>query len=1248
MSNSNSNPSSSLIQIYTFGTLQVVRAAQTVTESDWHTRQARQLLKILITERPRPVSTDRLIDLLWPNSKTNAASTTLRSAINALRNVLEPDRRSRAPSKYIITEAPGYAFHNHADIWLDVENFETVLKRADTLHDSVHDPAGNPVQRQALLEEAIDLYQDDYLTSDPYADWAQGEREQLRERYFATLLTVASLRAEHGNYTTAIAACRRIIARDPVRENAYQALMRYQAESGDSASALLTYERCRAILAEELGADPSPLTQAWHSQILNGEIGPQQIDQRREHHTATATSHLPAQITPTKIELPVQALTLASDRRNEAKDPRNEAKDPIASDTASAIAGRASFFVGRTTELTMLAARLAQAKAGTGSLLMLDGEAGVGKTHLAYHFLQQAVGPTLTVIHTTCQPLEQQLPFAALSDGLGRYLHTLPANLLQAFPVTSMAQLAQLTPSLQDRLPDLPVPAFEAVANSDENRQRLINGLIALLTTLAEARPLLFFIDDAQWADTETLAVLGRLAQRLPQLPMFLLVAFRSGEIGENQALETLLHTLRRMDPHIVHRVQRFDRAEVQNLVSAILGAATTHGQHRQDDVVALLHEATQGNPLFLTEALHALQERQAGAAKESWDALVELSQAATTDKSRAAQADHLGLVKNPRVQEIILERLHRLPTPARNLLHLCAVIGRDFSLDLLEQIATVDPTNELVTELELLLQRNFLVEWTNDRIDFSHQIVRQVAYDHMSVLQRRRLHLRVAEAQAASRRALEIPGEIAFHYRQTGGSANTLVAQFSVLAGERLLHAYGFQQAVDCFNEALTLLSSALKNDRDIAVNSASLERISGNPPQSEEESSFQTAPNLEEKSAIAWSQRALQGLGLAYESLFEPTGITNTYRQLQQLARLQGDRRLLLTAYSRQTSMLSLLGQQRESNEVLLELLEALVATAESDDTATAGSATVMRDLFRRRQAIYRPDTAAAVDHWTAYQPPAAAVAEPVRAIRAALEPVHAVLPLFEYGWALVLQGQLTEGVHCLEAAVTLARETDQPSIAGIAYHLLAVAARMGGDLEQCYQLNEQSLAMNRRLQGRAGELVSMWPRIGSGFAALQLGNLEEAGRRFHRVADFLADLDAFRNHYNSATIGLGLVALARGEPGDAQRLLQQALDDHGNLYPYTHTQALLGLAQLAEQRGDSADCRVYLQRALAFAGERCLLEEYIEALLVVAHLMPTAAPTAVLLSDMLTYVQQLGLTAFTMRLEDAQRSVNLTILE
>lgn len=1138
------------IRIYTFGALHVVRGEHTVTESDWHTRQARQLLKILLTERPRPVATDRLIELLWPESTPTAAATTLRSAINALRNVLEPQRRSRAPAQYILTEAPGYAFARHPDLWVDADAFEQLLHTADQQHD--------PTAQRQTLASAVALYQDDYLAGDPYADWAHHERERLRERYFAALLTLSELQANAGDYTAAMAGVRLIMARDPVREKAYQALMRYQAETGDSASALLTYERCRTVLAEELGADPSPLTQAWHQRILNGEVS-------APLPLAPASTPSTLASFPKTLRLPAQALLPTID------------------------AETGDLFVGRTREVALVTAKIEKALAGQGALLLLEGEAGVGKTHLAHHLLQWAAAQGVTVISTTCQPLEQGLPFTPLSDGLGRYLQTLPDELLQQLPMASLAQLAQLVPSLHDRLPALPLPAIEPMANSDENRQRLVNGLIGLLTTLAEARPLLFFLDDVQWADGETLAVVSRLAPRLDALPLFLLLAYRSGDLAENGALVTLLHALKRVNPHVVLPVERFAEGEVANLVNHFISEeqATLMPDSIRRQLVALLYQQTQGNGLFVTEALRDLQERVRTEHQGGWQQVV--------PHWAADPQALLALEQNPRIQEIIVERMGRLPGSARNLLRLCAVIGRDFSLDLLEQVAPQDP----VTDLELLLQRKFLIELPSERIDFSHQIVRQVAYDHLSVLQRRRFHLRVAEALVASPRAADAPTEIAFHYRQAGGNHQGLVAHYSVLAGERLLRTYGFHQALTWFDEALALL------------------------PQLD-------SPALPAEQT-GWMRRALLGRGFAYEALFDPAGVTETYRQLQQWARHQGDRQLLLTAYSRLTSMLSLLGQQRESNELLRELIEAL-------DGSAAVPSPVLRDLFERRQLIYRPDDLLTADAWSPYLPPPPVVADPVADLLRTLEPVHAVLSLFDYGWTVLVQGQLPAATACLETVVELATQTRQPALASTAYYQLAVAARMRGELELGYILNERSVAINREIQGRVSELGSMWPRIGSGIASLQGGRIDEAERRLRRVADALQEGEAFRNHRNSALIGLGLVQLARGEIDLAEGQLRTALADAVNLYPYTHVLGLLGLATIAHQRSGPAASQPLLQQALHFAGQRSLLEEYVETLLAIARLAPPTAPVRALLTAMIDYAAELGLTAIVQRLQRA----------
>ena len=534
--------SSAKIQIYTLGTLQVVRDSTAVTESDWHTRQARQLLKILLTERPRPVSTDVLIEILWPHSTPSAAATTLRSAINALRNVLEPDRPNRAPSKYIVTQAPGYAFHLTQDIWLDVEEFERRLAQAHTLSD--------PALRLYFLEGAIALYQDDYLISDPYADWLQTERERLRERFFNALLQAADLYADAGLYAEAITNCRRLLASDEVRENAYQSLMRYQAESGDSAGALLTYERCRTLLSDELGADPSPLTQQLHQRILNGEVEPRQV------HTSSGGGIAAAiNVENSLAEASFQPIVL----------PQRTLLPVLDSDYSR-------IFVGRETELSLVEERLQQLLGGRGALLLLEGEAGVGKTRLAYQVLGQAGQRGATVISATCQVLERDLPFAPLADSLGRYLYGLPDVVVRSLPAASLGQLMQIIPSLQDRLGSINVPAPDLGGTAEENRLRLIDAIVAFFVSLANQRPLAVFFDDLHWADPDTLSVLSRLAQRLGDAPLFLMVSYRSEDLPDNDALAALLHGLKRSHPYAQLHLGRLNRDQVQEFVTLHLG----------------------------------------------------------------------------------------------------------------------------------------------------------------------------------------------------------------------------------------------------------------------------------------------------------------------------------------------------------------------------------------------------------------------------------------------------------------------------------------------------------------------------------------------------------------------------------------------------------------------------------------------------------------------------------------------------
>lgn len=253
------------LQVYLFGHFRLLRDGAEVSSKDWHTRQARQLFKVLLQERGRLVSARKLLDLLWPENVENAHKA-LRSAVSALRDVLEPDREPWISSSFVPRGQGGYAlvFPSTCAEWIDVSEFERLLEAG------LRGP--NSAETRSLLESALRLYTGDYLAEDGEAGWVLSERSRLRERYFAGVVRLMEWQGEFNLYHQAIELGRRALEHDICRESLYRIIMQYQALAGDNAAALQTFEQGRRALDEHLGADPSPQTLALHMSILNGEF----------------------------------------------------------------------------------------------------------------------------------------------------------------------------------------------------------------------------------------------------------------------------------------------------------------------------------------------------------------------------------------------------------------------------------------------------------------------------------------------------------------------------------------------------------------------------------------------------------------------------------------------------------------------------------------------------------------------------------------------------------------------------------------------------------------------------------------------------------------------------------------------------------------------------------------------------------------------------------------------------------------
>jgi len=721
------------LRISLLGPLTVSHKGVVLPANIWRSRQERRLLAILLTMRGARVPAERLIEWLWPDADPISAATTLRSAVSGLRHTLEPERAERASSHYILTRQGGYAWNMASGAWVDADAFLALTAERETRADP---------DTIAQLEQALALYQGDYLADEPDTPWADRLRELLHERFIGLLHDLAELRLEGGLHEAAIALARRGLDQDQLREPLYRTLMRAQARAGDVASALQTYERCRHLLNEELGASPSAQTRALHSAILRGEESREAI--RKEDKQTKRPGEAPSSLSP---NLPVSW----------------------------------SPFVGRAKELAALRDWMIALDQQRGGVVAVVGEAGIGKTRLIAEALRGASRDAFTIA-LRCTLLERGLPFAPLSEALRPVLRAVPLETLQRLPSVALAQVADLLPVLRERLPDLPrLPS----PPPGEGRNYLLDGIVDVALALSREHPLIIWCDDAQWADDATLAALGRLSRHAPRYAMLLVLAYRSEELVENAALHQLLRTLGRemsLRPLVLGRL---DAAEVTQFLAVLAQAPLD----RVSQLAPRLHGSSGGNPLFLSVAVQSLLE-SSGA--QSLGALL---------PALEAGAPLPDLASAPPLRDLVLARTERLPNEARSLLEQLAVIGRPASLDLIEELAGAPGLEAAQT----LLARQFLVEGADGRLGFGHELVRSIIVSASSSPQRRLLHRRAAAAIAVLHgEKRERAAELAFHFEQAGRGVEAETLRFAIAAGEHARRAFGYREALGHYDTAL------------------------------------------------------------------------------------------------------------------------------------------------------------------------------------------------------------------------------------------------------------------------------------------------------------------------------------------------------------------------------------------------------------------------------------------------------------
>jgi tetratricopeptide (TPR) repeat protein len=456
-----------------------------------------------------------------------------------------------------------------------------------------------------------------------------------------------------------------------------------------------------------------------------------------------------------------------------------------------------AWFVGRNRELAGLVEGLKASASDSGRrVVLVGGEAGIGKTSLVSRLAGQALDSGVIVLYGRCDE-ELGIPYQPWSEALAQLVEHAPETLLQQHVEARGGDLATLVPGLAARLGRVP-PARSS--DPETERHLLFGAVLDLVDRVSREAPVLLVLDDLHWADRPTLqllrhVVVGSLAMRL-----MLLGTFRAAGVGADDPLAELLAALHR-EPG-VERVNLvgLDDLELLSLLETAAGHEVTA------DMVALrdvLGAETDGNPFFVIEILRHLAETGAIARSEGlWIANMDLR----------AQ----GLPVS--VREVIGRRVHRLGNEASRVLGAASVIGRDFDAALLSDVTDVEE-DDVLDILDRARAATVVADAAGQRgaFTFVHALIQHALYDDLSTARRQRLHRRVAEAlEALPGDPDDRVGELAQHWYAATQPADVEKAfRYSIAAGDRANHRLAPDEAVRWYTQALELLDERETSDR-------------------------------------------------------------------------------------------------------------------------------------------------------------------------------------------------------------------------------------------------------------------------------------------------------------------------------------------------------------------------------------------------------------------------------------------------
>lgn len=468
--------------------------------------------------------------------------------------------------------------------------------------------------------------------------------------------------------------------------------------------------------------------------------------------------------------------TIESGKIAEAAEARKQTENPI----------YRRVFVGREAELRQLQSAFDGAMSGQGSLTMVVGEPGIGKTALCE---QLATYVTLrggkALIGHCYEEGSLSLPYLAFVEALRGYVLSREVKDLQKELGTGAADVARIVSEVRERLKIKLRPSKDP----EEERYRLLQAVTGFLSNAANVQPLLLVLEDLHDADKGTLDMLTHISRHLAGARILMIGTYRDVEVDRSHPLSAALAELRRMSSYGRVLLRGLNADEVRRMLESIARQEVPWG------LAEAVHRQTEGNPLFVQEVVRYLAEEGLISREEG--------------RWKSSRETPLEMTIPEGLRDVIGKRLSLLSADCNRLLSIASVIGREFSLDVLRAVANINE-DVFVNALKEAVQMSVLEERSqlgSIRYRFTHAFFRQTMYEELIAPQRLKLHQQVArslETQYA-KRLEEHAAELAEHFSQSTDPADLAKAvSYGEMAAERAASVYAYGEAVRLLDQAL------------------------------------------------------------------------------------------------------------------------------------------------------------------------------------------------------------------------------------------------------------------------------------------------------------------------------------------------------------------------------------------------------------------------------------------------------------